>query len=138
MYTVRLESVPLQELMKYEGLQEGIITGLVELLSPLLDDPNSKPVVSDTPLPQNLQQASAAKILCVLCYDNLDVASMSPLSFSYSCINILLTKTTAAQNGVAISYHKVRGLYFQAVVFVRSIYELLASKRCNKASIGAI
>ena len=34
---------------------------------------------------------------------------------------ILLTKTTAAQNGVALSYHKVRGLYFLAVVFVRSI-----------------
>ena len=34
---------------------------------------------------------------------------------------ILLTKTTAAQNGVALSYHKVRGLYFMAVVFVRSI-----------------
>ena len=35
--------------------------------------------------------------------------------------NILLTKTTAAQNEVALSYHKVRGLYFLAVVFVRSI-----------------
>ena len=34
---------------------------------------------------------------------------------------LYLTKTTAAQNGVALSYHKVRGLYFQAVVFVRSI-----------------
>ena len=29
---------------------------------------------------------------------------------------ILLTKTT-----VALSYHRVRGLYFMAVVFVRSI-----------------
>ena len=34
---------------------------------------------------------------------------------------ILLTKTTAAQNEVALSYHKVRGLYFLAVVSVRSI-----------------
>ena len=34
---------------------------------------------------------------------------------------ILLTKTTAAQNEDALSYHKVRGLYFLAVVFVRSI-----------------
>ena len=34
---------------------------------------------------------------------------------------ILLIKTTAAQNEVALSYHKVRGLYFLAVVSVRSI-----------------
>ena len=34
---------------------------------------------------------------------------------------ILLTKTTVAQNEDALSYHKVRGLYFLAVVFVRSI-----------------
>ena len=30
-------------------------------------------------------------------------------------------KTTAAQNEVALSYHSMRGLYFLAVVFVRSI-----------------
>ena len=36
--------------------------------------------------------------------------------------NILLTETTAAQNEVALSYHRVRGQYFQAVVFVRSIF----------------
>ena len=35
--------------------------------------------------------------------------------------SILLTKTTAARNGVALSYHSVRGLYFLAVVLVRSI-----------------
>ena len=34
---------------------------------------------------------------------------------------ILLTKTTAAQNEVARSYHKVRGLYFLAVVFATSV-----------------
>ena len=34
---------------------------------------------------------------------------------------IVLTKTTATQNEVALSYHRVRGLYFMAVVFVRSI-----------------
>ena len=32
-------------------------------------------------------------------------------------IFILLTKTTAAQNDVALSYHRLRGLYFLAVVF---------------------
>ena len=35
--------------------------------------------------------------------------------------NTLLTKTTAAQNEVALSYHKLRGLYFLAVVFAGSI-----------------
>ena len=30
----------------------------------------------------------------------------------------LLTKTTDAQNEVALSYHRVRGLYFLAVTFV--------------------
>ena len=32
-------------------------------------------------------------------------------------IGILLTKTTNAQNEVALSYYKVRGLYFLAVTF---------------------
>ena len=35
--------------------------------------------------------------------------------------NILLTKTAAAQNDDALSYYTVRGLYFLAVVFVRSV-----------------
>ena len=39
----------------------------------------------------------------------------------YQSDTIFLTTTTAAQNGVTLSYHKVRGLYFQAVVFVRNI-----------------
>ena len=34
---------------------------------------------------------------------------------------ILLAKTTAAQNKVALTYYRVCGLYFLAVVFVRSI-----------------
>ena len=35
-----------------------------------------------------------------------------------------LTKTTAAQNEDAHSYYRVRGLYFMAVVFERSIISL--------------
>ena len=35
---------------------------------------------------------------------------------------ILLTKTIAAQNEAAHSYHKVRGLYFLAVVFAATIH----------------
>ena len=38
---------------------------------------------------------------------------------------MLLTKTTAAQNEVALSYRSVRGLYFPAVVFVSTIYAKL-------------
>ena len=46
---------------------------------------------------------------------------------------ILLTKTTAEQNEVALSYHKVRGLYFLAIVFVRSIYEASNMKLDSKS-----
>ena len=35
-------------------------------------------------------------------------------------MTMLFTKTTAAQDEVVLSYHKVRGLYFMAVVFVTS------------------
>ena len=41
--------------------------------------------------------------------------------YIYMCC-ILLSKTTAARNGVALSYHSVRGLYFMAVVFAATIY----------------
>ena len=34
---------------------------------------------------------------------------------------ILLTKTTTARNGVALSYRSVRGLYFLVVAFVTTI-----------------
>ena len=37
---------------------------------------------------------------------------------------INLTKTTAAQNEVALSYHNVRGLYFLAVVLVTNIVHI--------------
>ena len=39
------------------------------------------------------------------------------MSFPAVRLNILLTKTAAAQNEDALSYHRVRGLYIQAVVF---------------------
>ena len=45
---------------------------------------------------------------------------MSTIALVYSS-----QKTTAVQNEVALSYHKVRGLHFLAVVFVRSILVLL-------------
>ena len=38
---------------------------------------------------------------------------------------IFLTNITAAENEVALSYHRVRGLYFLAVVFVATIVSLL-------------
>ena len=36
-------------------------------------------------------------------------------------IIILLTKTTAAQNEVALSYYRMRGLYFLTVIFAATI-----------------
>ena len=43
----------------------------------------------------------------------------------FKCINynatLLLTKTTAARNGVALTSHSVRGLYFLVVVFAATI-----------------
>ena len=38
--------------------------------------------------------------------------------YIYIYIYILLTKTTAAQNEDALSYHTVRGLHYLAVIFV--------------------
>ena len=35
--------------------------------------------------------------------------------------NMVLTKIPATQNEVALSYHRVRGLYFLAAIFARSI-----------------
>ena len=41
-----------------------------------------------------------------------------------SNLTILLTKTNAAQNEDAHSYHSVRGIYYLAVVFVGTIINL--------------
>ena len=43
---------------------------------------------------------------------------------------ILLTKTTATQNEDALSYFRVRGLYYLAVVFVATIYHLRSCMMC--------
>ena len=39
-------------------------------------------------------------------------------------VHIHLTKITAAQNGVALSYHRAHGLNFLAVVFAAAIVTL--------------
>ena len=38
---------------------------------------------------------------------------------------MLLTKITVVQNEVALSYHKVRGLYFLTVIFAATVVALL-------------
>ena len=44
-------------------------------------------------------------------------------------IYILLTKIIAVQNEVSLSYHRVRGLYFIAVVFVATeVYPTVRNK----------
>ena len=40
---------------------------------------------------------------------------------SVCIIYILLTKTTTTQSVVALSYHRMRGLYFLPVVFVATL-----------------
>ena len=49
-----------------------------------------------------------------------DLYLMNP-NLNPNAIHILLTKTTAARNGAALSYHSVRGLCFLAVVFAATI-----------------
>ena len=59
------------------------------------------------------------------------LTTVTPAYYSYSCLpniediikchNIPLTKTTTAQNEDSLSFYRVRGLYFLAVVFVRDI-----------------
>ena len=51
---------------------------------------------------------------------------MNKVNLFYTFITILRTKATAAQNVDALSDHIVRGLYFQAVVFVATIYDARA------------
>ena len=41
--------------------------------------------------------------------------------YSILNISILLTKITAPQNEAALSYYRVRGLYFLAVIFEAAI-----------------
>ena len=43
---------------------------------------------------------------------------------TYITPSIFLTKTTAAKNEVALSYHTLRGLYFLAVIFASTILNL--------------
>ena len=45
----------------------------------------------------------------------------SPLMNSRNTATILLTKITAARNEVALSYHRVRGLYFLINIFTVTI-----------------
>ena len=43
----------------------------------------------------------------------------------YALVHLLLTKTTVAQNEVALCYDRVRGPYFLAVVFVSTIVVII-------------
>ena len=55
------------------------------------------------------------------------IVSICMVSICYclwSSVIILLTKITTAPNEVVLSHHRVRGLHFLAVVFMRSIYLL--------------
>ena len=45
----------------------------------------------------------------------------------HAWLSILLTKTTAAQNKVALSRHRIRGLYFLAVILATTLKSSLFS-----------
>ena len=63
-------------------------------------------------------------ILSAMKAKNIRAIGITHVALCIKCIlraYILLTKTTAAQNEVALSYHRERGLYFLAVVFVATI-----------------
>ena len=53
----------------------------------------------------------------------------------FQIYTILLTKITAAQNEVALSYHRVRGLYFLAAIFAATIVH---SKTDVKSTLSGI
>ena len=50
---------------------------------------------------------------------------LKAMSWFCRIYTIILTKTTAAQIEVALSYHRVRGLYFMAVIFAATIKFIL-------------
>ena len=56
---------------------------------------------------------------CVEIAEHVDKISEQPE------VVLHLTKTTDAQNEVVLSYHSLRGLYFLAVAFVRSIFAIV-------------
>ena len=58
--------------------------------------------------------------VCV-CVCNVHVCVCLCLCSVLPAATILLTKTTAVRNGVALSYRSVRGLYFLTVVFATTI-----------------
>ena len=52
-------------------------------------------------------------------------------------LSILITKTTATQNDVPLSYHKVRGLYFKAVIFAAAI-DFASNKQAFRSYAGDV
>ena len=50
----------------------------------------------------------------------------------------LLTKTTAEQSEVALSYHRVRGLCFLAVVFATTIHENINTRSARVSNVVVI
>ena len=44
------------------------------------------------------------------------------LPYKYTYVGLLLTEITATYDKVPLNYHRVRELYFLAVIFVATIY----------------
>ena len=84
-------------------------------------EPRTEPKFRSLP---SLNDVSDSYTSCVYCAEEQAVSTYGNVFTiqMYSVFHVIhLTKTTAAQNGVAFSYHSARGLYFLAVVFVAAI-----------------
>ena len=57
----------------------------------------------------------------IICNVNLVLLTINLQNVLSYFLNILLTKISAVQNEVALSYHKVRGVYFLAVIVATTI-----------------
>lgn len=82
----------LKELVEYECVQEQILCGLISLLTPLLDDVTRAPP-SDTPLPQFVQQAAAAKVLGVLSEQSIALATIAVENGAVQNLIIVMSNT---------------------------------------------
>ena len=76
-----------------------------------------------------------------ICNNSFNQSHFCETLFQYSD-SILVTKTTAAQNEVALSYHRVHGVNFLAVVFTatvvpREISDLYIKGALLRSCLGA-
>ena len=60
-------------------------------------------------------------MMCYTCYYNVEKNHLHCDDWMLSDVNVSVTIITAAQNEVTLGYHRVRVLYFSAVIFGTTI-----------------